>query len=197
MTTSSTYAVRRTQRQNAKLLQVAKSAIWRLLFSPQPPNRRFGEPEGSKASEFSPTLAWTYVPCCHLHFYYSTLLLHPPPKPPSFIGEVPQVGYPRQASWGFTTSQELFPRTVFNRQHFLVRLIQHLSSFPIFFRSDFLVRLVQYLVSFSAFFRSDFLVRLVQHLASFPSFFMSYFLVRIVWHLASFLPSFTNHFLLV
>ena len=74
-------------------LHVAKSAIWRFNFFTQPTNRRFGDPEGSKAAQFSPTLAWTYVPCCHLHFYYSTLLLHPPPKPPP-----KQVGYPRQVS---------------------------------------------------------------------------------------------------
>ena len=93
MTTSSTYAVRRTQRQNAKLLQVAKSAIWRLLFSPQPPNRRFGEPEGSKAAQFSPTLAWTYVPCCPQAYLLFNVTIASPPKPPP-----KQVGYPRQVS---------------------------------------------------------------------------------------------------
>ena len=90
MTTFSTYAVRKTQRQNAELMHVAKSAIWRFNFSTQPTNRRFGDPEGSKAAQFSPTLAWTYVPCCPQAYFFSTFLLR---QCRNYFRELIRLGY--------------------------------------------------------------------------------------------------------
>ena len=136
--------MRREQRLKARLLHIAKSAIWRFNFSTQPTNRRFGDPEGEQTAKFSTSLAWTYVPCCPQAYLLFNVTIasppKPPPKPPSFIGEVPQVGYPRQVSLGI--SNEV--RNYFRK---LIGFILLLSVFGVGFKVLIFFRFRELLIS--------------------------------------------------